>query len=67
VISVTVNGEARQVAEGMTLNALVVELGLPADGIATAIDRAVVPRSTYAETILTDGMVIEIIRAVGGG
>ncbi len=67
MISVTVNGEAREVAQGMTLDTLVSELGLPADGIATAINRDVVPRSTYAQTVLTDGMVIEIIRAVGGG
>lgn len=67
MITVTVNGEARQIAAGTTLHALVTDLGLPADGIASAIDRAVVPRSTYAKTVLTDGMVIEIIRAVGGG
>ena len=67
MISVTVNGETRQVSQGITLDTLVSELDLPADGIATAIDRTVVPRSTYAQTVLTDGMVIEIIRAVGGG
>jgi thiamine biosynthesis protein ThiS len=67
VIALTVNGEAREVDDGMTLDQLVRELGLPVDGIATAVDREVVPRSTYAQTVLTDGMVIEIIRAVGGG
>ncbi len=65
--TVTVNGEARDVKQGTTLKELVSELGLPADGIASAIDRTVVPRSTYAKTVLTQGMVIEIIRAVGGG
>ena len=67
MIGVTINGQPREIAAGTTLQALIEELGLPADGIASAIDRTVVPRSTYADTVLTDGMIIEIIRAVGGG
>lgn len=67
MITLTVNGQTQQVAEGTTLHTLISALNLPVDGIATAIDRSVVPRSTYAQTVLTDGMVIEIIRAVGGG
>lgn len=36
-------------------------------GIAAALDRAVVPRSQWATTPITDGQTIDIITAVQGG
>ena len=67
MIHIVLNGEAREVATGSTLGDLVASLDLPADGIAAAIDRAVVPKSAYADTVLHEGAAIELIRAVGGG
>ena len=43
------------------------ELGMRREGVAVAVDRAVVPRSRHAETVLVEGSEIEVIRAVGGG
>ena len=64
---VIVNGEPREVSPTTTLADLIAELGLPADGIAAAVDHTVVPRTQHADTPLTEGCRIEIIRAVGGG
>jgi len=61
-----INGEPRAVTRG-TVADLLRELGVPADGVAVAIDLQVVPRGAHAATILREGDRVEIIRAVGGG
>ena len=62
----TVNGEAMEVA-ATTIAALVAVLQL--DGRKLAVERnlAIVPRSAYAETSLSEDDRIEIVAFVGGG
>jgi sulfur carrier protein len=67
MIRIVLNGEPRELAPETTVAALVRDLGLPADGIAVAVDRDVVPRSAHERTALRDGARVEVIRAVGGG
>ncbi|MBE9528789.1 MAG: sulfur carrier protein ThiS, partial [Proteobacteria bacterium] len=43
------------------------DLDISTIGTAVELNREVVPKRTYAETVLKDGDVIEIIRMVGGG
>lgn len=61
---VTVNGEARQLPEPASLAEL-----LPAEcgGTAIALNGAVVPRAGHRDTLLREGDVVEIVRAVQGG
>ena len=66
-MNVTVNGQVRDVPAGATIRDLLDRMGLPEDGIAVAIDRAVVPRSEHRSRALTEGQSVEVIRAVGGG
>ncbi len=66
-MQVRINGEERALAEGTTIAALLVELELPADGVAVAVNLDVVPRGQHAERLLAAGDRVEIIRAVGGG
>ncbi len=66
-IAVQVNGEPHTLPEGCTVADLVERLGLTGRKIAVAIDRDVVPRSRFAEQVLSDGDRIEILEAVGGG
>lgn len=66
-MQVWVNGTERSLPENTTLAALLVTLGAPAAGVAVAVNRGVVPRSGYDETVLRDGDHVEVLRAVGGG
>ncbi|HTX64043.1 MAG TPA: sulfur carrier protein ThiS [Acidimicrobiales bacterium] len=66
-LSVTVNGEPRRVVRGTTVAALVEELSYRSAGIAVAVDREVVPRSTWGETVVRDGTRVEVVTAVSGG
>lgn len=66
-MKVRLNGEPRDLAEGITIAELLAAMGLDRDGIAVAVDRQVVPRGRHAATVLRPDAEIEVIRAVGGG
>lgn len=66
-MEIRVNGECRKVSGSFRLADLLAELNLPPEGIAVAVNDAVVARADYAVTQLRDRDVIEIIHAVGGG
>ena len=62
-----VNGAIRTIETGCTLKELMGQLQLPDTGIAVAVNRSVVPRSSSGSHRLHDGDRVEIIQAVGGG
>jgi sulfur carrier protein len=68
-MTVVVNGEARQLAPGTTVRALLEELAVPggARGVAVAVDAEVVPRGEWETTTLDDGARVEVLRAIQGG
>ena len=66
-LSFTVNGEACTAQAGSTVQKLLVSLGLEHRRVAVAINRDVVPRSTFTDQELAAGDRIEILEAVGGG
>ncbi|MCH8612029.1 sulfur carrier protein ThiS [Arsenicicoccus dermatophilus] len=66
-MTVTVNGEPREVPEGCDVAALVAALGLSPDGIAVAVDQAVVPRARWSGRTLEAGTRVEVVTAMQGG
>ena len=64
---VHVNGESRELPEGTTIVALLELLGLPREGVAVEVNRAIVPRRSHPETVLQDGDRVEVVTFVGGG
>lgn len=73
---VTVNGRPRDVADGMTVGALVAEaLGASAGdggadvprGVAVALNGEVVPRASWEGTWVTAGDRVEVLTASQGG
>lgn len=66
-LRLTVNGEARSVAPGLTVTGLLAEIGLAARKVAVERNLEIVPRSQYATTALADGDAIEIVHFIGGG
>ena len=69
MISVQLNGAWHELADGATVADAVTLLGVPLDarGVAVAVDREVVRRSTWEQTALTGGARVEILTAIQGG
>jgi len=66
-IDVVINGQARTVADGTTIAALIEELGLGDRRVAVERNREVVPRAQHATTALAAGDRLELVTFVGGG
>jgi len=66
-VRVTLNGEAKELANGITVGDLIVALELTKRRIAVEINRELVPRDAFAERMLDEGDVIEIVHFIGGG
>jgi len=66
-VRVTVNGEPREVPDGLRVSELVSELGLRAELVAVERNRELVPRSRHAATVLAQGDELEVVTLVGGG
>ncbi|MEO8606032.1 MAG: sulfur carrier protein ThiS [bacterium] len=64
---VTVNGDAREMRDGLTIDELVATLGLGTRRVAVEINLDVVPRADYAQRALCDGDIVEIVQFIGGG
>ena len=63
----TVNGEARELADACTIADLLQAAGAPDRGSAVAVDGAVVPRSEWHTRRLEPGQQVELVHAVQGG
>ncbi len=66
-VTITVNGEHKRVAAGLSLADLASQLGLVPEKVAVERNLEVVPRSTLAQVEVEDGDEIEIVHFVGGG
>ena len=66
-MKITVNGQAMEVSEGTTIDALLSQLDVRRDYIAVAINREVVPRGSHARTGLREGDRVEIVHPMQGG
>ena len=66
-MQITVNGEAHEVADGLTVRALVEHLSLTDGPVAVERNREVVPRADHVSVVLAAGDVVEIVHFVGGG
>jgi thiamine biosynthesis protein ThiS len=62
-----VNGEEHAFSAGLTLAALVDQLGMRANRVAVELNRAIVARERWPTTELREGDRLEIVHFVGGG
>ena len=71
VLTLLLNGENRQFetpSRGpLSVQGLLVELGLDMRKVAVECNEEIVPRSRYAETWLASGDQLEIVHFIGGG
>ena len=66
-MQITVNGEAMDVEDGLSVEALLRHLGVRREFTAVAVNREITPRSAYPVTRLCDGDRLEIVHPMGGG
>ena len=66
-IAITINGEGRRAPAGISIAALVAQIGLNPKKVAVERNLEIVPRSTLGDVMLCDGDVLEIVHIVGGG
>lgn len=66
-MQIQLNGENHTLAETCTLEELVRELSLTPQRVAIELNRTVVRRDHWAQTILNEGDRVEIVHFVGGG
>jgi sulfur carrier protein len=67
MIEVTVNGDARAVEDGTTVEGVVAVLDRGPGGLAVAVNGDVVPRSRWATTPLSTHDRVEVLTAAQGG
>jgi len=67
IMNLHINGERRKVADGLTVSALLEELGLAERRVALERNGELVPKSLHDKTRLDEGDKIEIVHAIGGG
>ncbi len=61
------NGEPRIVASGLTIAALLDELGLTSRHVAVEVNLELVPRAQHSRHALAEGDRLEVVTLVGGG
>ena len=66
-LTLTLNGEPRQLAAPMTVAGLLAHLGLDVRKVAVERNEAIVSRSLYEATELAGGDALEIVHFIGGG
>jgi sulfur carrier protein len=63
---IVVNGRDMDVAEGLSVEALLAQLGVKREYTAVAVNRDIMPKSAYGGTVLRPGDKVEIVRPMGG-
>jgi sulfur carrier protein len=66
-VKILLNGEAREVGAGTTLEGLLRELGLTEPMVATEVNLEIVVRAERARKVLSEGDRVEVVSFVGGG
>ncbi len=64
---ITVNGEGREIAEGVSVRALLQALSIKEARVAVEVNLDVIRRDQLDHRILSEGDQVEIVSFVGGG
>ena len=66
-IEVEVNGEARRVPPGQSVQGLLAWLEVPFERVAVELNKSIVRKRDWAATQVESGARVEIVEFVGGG
>ena len=66
-MNITLNGDARAIPDGLSVEGLLEHLGILAKKVAVERNLEIVPKSTFPTTPITEGDRLEIVHFIGGG
>jgi sulfur carrier protein len=66
-ITVVLNGEPREVPEGLSVATLLQHLSLPADRVAVELNRQIIRKPDWPSTAISNNAELEVVHFVGGG
>ncbi len=66
-MQVRINGELREIPDGMTVSGLLGHLGVKAPRVAVEVNETVVTKDRYEAHRIGPGDTVEIVAFVGGG
>jgi len=66
-VKITLNGKPRSLDGEQNVTQLLAALDVKPEQVAVAVNGEVVRRRDWPESVVRDGDVVEIVRAVGGG
>ncbi|WP_405055083.1 sulfur carrier protein ThiS [Vibrio sp. B1FLJ16] len=67
MVAITINQHRHKIEQSTNLQQIITQLSLPEIGCVFAINNNVVPRSEWADTILSEGDSISLFQAIAGG
>jgi len=66
-MKVTINGESREIPEGLSVTALLEHIGMANNRVAIERNRDILPRALWQNTAVAPDDSFEIVHFVGGG
>ena len=66
-MTVTINGERREIPDGLNIAAMLEHLGMAGDRVAIERNLDILPRARWQETQVQSNDTFEIVHFVGGG
>jgi thiamine biosynthesis protein ThiS len=66
-MTIFINGEARELDDGLTVASMLEALRLPKQRVAIELNRRVVRKQEWESTAVSDNDRIEVVHFVGGG
>ncbi len=66
-MKITLNGESKNIPDGLTVEGLLQHLDIKPGRVAVEINEGIVRKATYADVRVKDGDRIEVVQFMGGG
>ena len=66
-MTIVVNGNQTDIAEGTGISDLIKSLGLDSERVAVELNKRIVRRAHWGSTTISEGDKVEIVHFVGGG
>ena len=67
MVKIRLNGEEKEIADGVSVAQLLDELKIRAGRVVVELNRDIVSREAHVSTLLKAGDALEIVHFVGGG
>jgi sulfur carrier protein len=66
-MNITLNGEKKQVPDGVTVAGLLEFLNIQHQRVAVELNETIVKKGRYSEAVVSDGDSVEVVSFMGGG